>query len=85
MALVVTSALCGLDSRFESSAPAACSNVVGIDTLSTMYPADTDINSYTTYTDYTGNGRRIITIPMVDAFSADRDDRARIPPVSARA
>ena len=35
--------------------------------------------------DYTGNGRRIITIPVVDTLSADRDDRARIPPVSARA
>ena len=37
-----------------------------------------------TYTDYTGNGRRIITIPVVDTLTADRDDRARIPPVSAR-
>jgi Flp pilus assembly protein TadG len=70
VALVVNSAICGLDSRFESSAPAACSNVVAIDTLSTVYPADPDINSYTSYTDYTGNGRRIITIPVVDALSA---------------
>ena len=44
--------------------------MVGIDTLSTAYPADPDINSYTAYPDYTGNGRRIITIPVVDALSA---------------
>ncbi len=69
MALVVTSAICGLDSRFESSSPAACSNVTSIGTLSTVYPADPDVNSYTTYTDYTGNGRRIITIPVVDTLS----------------
>jgi hypothetical protein len=68
--LVLTSAICGLDSRFEASSPTACSNVVAIDTLSTVYPQDTDVNSYTTYTDYTGNGRRIVTIPVVDALSA---------------
>jgi hypothetical protein len=69
--LVVTGAICGMDARFESSAPSACSNVVGIDTLSTVYSADPDTTSYTTYTDYTGNGRRIITIPVVDALSAN--------------
>jgi Flp pilus assembly protein TadG len=69
VSLVVTGAICGLDSRFESAAPAACSNIVAIDTLSTVYPADTDVNSYSAYTDYTGNGRRIITIPVVDSLS----------------
>ena len=69
VALVVTSAICGLDSRFESAAPAACSNVVAIDTLSSAYPSDPDVNSYSAYTDYTGNGRRIITIPVVDALN----------------
>jgi hypothetical protein len=69
VASVVTSAICGLDSRFESSAPAACANVVAIDTLSSAYPSDPDVNSYSAYTDYTGNGRRIITIPVVDSLS----------------
>jgi Flp pilus assembly protein TadG len=69
VALVVNSSICGLDARFESSAPAACSNVVAIDTLSTVYPPDPDVASYATYPDYTGNGRRIITIPVVDALS----------------
>jgi hypothetical protein len=68
--LTTTSAICGLDARFDSSAPTACSNVTSIDTLSTVYPQDTDINSYTAYTDYAGNGRRLITIPIVDQLSA---------------
>jgi Putative Flp pilus-assembly TadE/G-like len=67
---VVTDALCGLDSRFEVSANPACEAIAGSDVLSTIYPADTDLNSYTVYTDYTGDGRRIITIPIVDAISA---------------
>jgi len=69
-AAVVTDALCGLDSRFEVSTNPACQAIVGFDVLSTIYPPDTDLNTYTTYTDYTGDGRRIITIPIVDAISA---------------
>ena len=67
---VVTDALCGLDARFEVSTNPACEAIVGFDVLSTIYPADTDLNFYTTYTDYTGTGRRIITIPIVDTISA---------------
>ena len=67
---VVTDALCGLDSRFEVSTNPACQAVVGFDVLSTVYPADTDLNFYTTYTDYAGDGRRIMTIPIVDTLSA---------------
>jgi Flp pilus assembly protein TadG len=67
---VVTDALCGLDSRFEVPTNPACQAIVGFDVLSTVYPADTDLNTYTTYTDYTGDGRRIITIPIVDTLSA---------------
>jgi Flp pilus assembly protein TadG len=68
-AAVVTDALCGLDSRFEVSTNGACQSIVGYDVLSTIYPPDTDLNSYTVYTDYTGDGRRIVTIPIVDAIS----------------
>ena len=67
---VVIDALCGLDSRFEVSTNPACQAVVGFDVLSTIFSTDTDLNTYTTYTDYTGSGRRIITIPIVDAISA---------------
>jgi Flp pilus assembly protein TadG len=67
---VVIEALCGLDTRFEVPTNPACQTITGFDVLSTIYPADTDVNSYTTYTAYTGSGRRIITIPIVDSISA---------------
>lgn len=70
VAPTVTDALCGLDTRLESVTQEVCQSVVGIDTLSTIYQPDTDINVYDVYTSYTGNGRRILTIPIVDALSA---------------
>jgi hypothetical protein len=69
VAPVITAALCGLDARFESAQPSSCSNVVNIDTLSTIYPPDNDVNTYTVYTDYAGNGRRIFTVPIVDSIA----------------
>src|SRR5262249_12835109 len=38
-------------------------------TLAASYQPDTDPNNYDEYADYTGNGRRIITIPIVDQLS----------------
>lgn len=70
VAPVVSDLLCGLDARFESATPASCSGIVGIDTLSTAYQPDTDPADHDVYTDYTGVGRRIITIPIVDALSS---------------
>jgi hypothetical protein len=70
VAPVINAAICGLDARFESTAGVgACSTVVDVDTLSSVYSTDTDVNTYTAYTDYAGNGRRIITIPIVDQIS----------------
>ncbi|HML16947.1 MAG TPA: hypothetical protein VK419_07965 [Bryobacteraceae bacterium] len=66
---VVTEALCGLDTRFESTPQSVCDGIPGIDTLATIYPPDTDVNEYDTYTDYAGDGRRILTIPIVDALN----------------
>ncbi len=65
----VIDALCGLDTRFESATPTACANIVAIDSLSTTYQPDTDGSDHDVYSDYTGNGRRIITIPIVDTVS----------------
>ena len=65
----VTSALCGLDSRFESAAPSACSTITDVDTLLSLYTQDTDLNDLDDYTTYAGNGRRIITVPIVDALN----------------
>lgn len=66
----VTDAMCGLDTRFEVPTNGVCTAITGFDTLSTSYAPDIDLNTYTTYTDYTGDGRRIITIPIVDTLSA---------------
>lgn len=66
---VITDALCGLDARFESTPQAVCSGIPSIDLLASAYQPDTDTNSYDTYTDYAGDGRRIITIPITDVIS----------------
>ena len=69
VAPVVTEALCGLDTRFETDIQAACQGITGVDVLSTIYQPDTDRNDYDSYADYSGDGRRIITIPIVDTVS----------------
>jgi Flp pilus assembly protein TadG len=66
---VITDALCGSDARFESTPQAVCSGIPSVDLLASAYQPDTDTNSYDTYTDYTGDGRRIITIPITDVVS----------------
>ena len=66
---VVTDTLCGLDTRFETTTQTACANIVGIDTLGAIYPPDTDVTADDIYTDYTGNGRRILTIEVVDSIA----------------
>ena len=70
----VSEAICGLYSRFDNSAPpAVCSTfVTDFAGLSALYPPDTDIvtgeaDLYTST--YTGNRRRIITIPIVDVLA----------------
>jgi Flp pilus assembly protein TadG len=70
VAPIVTAALCGLDTRFESTTPGACGGIPSIDTLESNYSPDPDTNNYDSYTDYTGNGRRIVTIPIVDTLNA---------------
>jgi len=64
----VTKALCGLYSRLDNtSPPAACSAVTDFVDLSAAYAPDTDITTGSTsvYASYTGNGRRIVTVPVV--------------------
>lgn len=65
----VTGGLCGLSTRFDANTPDACTSIPDIGTLSTAYQPDTDISDYDTYADYTGNGRRIVTLPIVDQVS----------------
>ena len=67
---IVTAALCGLDTRFETTTPTNCSTVTQIDTLSTIYQPDSDVTFDDIYTDYTGNNRRILTVEVVDSFAS---------------
>jgi Flp pilus assembly protein TadG len=62
--------LCGLYSRFsDPTVLTACTGVTDLTDISTAYQPDTDIVDYDDYTAYGGNGRRIITVPIVDTLS----------------
>lgn len=61
--------LCGLAARFDgSSLPAQCQIVGELDTIVATNIPDTDLTDLDDYAGYTGNGRRIITIPIVEAL-----------------
>ena len=68
----VTEALCGLYSRFDNAnAPGNCSQfVTDFADLSAAYTADTDVTTglLDPYTAYLGNGRRVITVAIVNAL-----------------
>jgi Flp pilus assembly protein TadG len=66
----ISNILCGLASRFSSDVPAACANVAEIDSLAPAYTQDTDLTDLDDYSQYTGNKRRIVTIPVVDALNS---------------
>jgi Flp pilus assembly protein TadG len=69
----VVEALCGLYSRLDNAnPPATCSAVTDFAVLSTAYLPDTDAltNSTAVYSSYQGNGRRIITVPIVSGLAS---------------
>lgn len=68
VAASVRNFVCGISSRFDPTPPAACESIVDVATVSTSYPPDTDRTELDDYTAYTGNGRRIITVAIVDAL-----------------
>lgn len=71
----VVEALCGLQSRLDNTdqnPTAICTNAVtDFADLAAAYPPDTDqaIQVTDAYTLYAGNGRRILTLPIVDALT----------------
>ena len=69
----VIEALCGLQSRLDNTDPSgACTaRVTDFATLAAAYLPDTDqlIAQTDPYTSYLGNGRRILTLPVVDALT----------------
>jgi Flp pilus assembly protein TadG len=66
--IAVTNALCGLDTRFEDPTTlSACSAFADIGPL---FKADTDVATGTdTIAGYAGNGRRLITVAVVDTLA----------------
>ncbi|MCX6629346.1 MAG: pilus assembly protein TadG-related protein [Candidatus Solibacter sp.] len=70
---VALAALCGLYSRFDNlTLPTACTTgVTNYTALSAAYLPDTDIvtGQGDIYSTYFGNGRRVITVPVVDALA----------------
>jgi Flp pilus assembly protein TadG len=71
----VNEALCGMYSRLDNTVqPGICqTNVTDFVDLSAAYLPDTDITTgqANLYSDYTGNGRRIITVPVVSSLAPD--------------
>ena len=61
--------LCGLATRFDgTSLPAQCQIVGELDTIVNTNIPDTDLTDLDDYASYSGNGRRILTIPIVEAL-----------------
>ena len=69
----VVSLNCGLSTRFDSALLTACSGIAEVDTINSLYTPDTDTTDLDDYTQYTGNGRRVITVAIVDALAAAGD------------
>ncbi len=65
---VVSTMVCGLAARFENVPPGACAEIPEVDSMISAYTQDTDLSDIEDYTLYTGNGRRIITVAIVDAL-----------------
>jgi len=70
VAPVVTGLLCGLASRLESDLIGNCTNIAESETLTTIYQPDTDVTDIEDFAAYIGNGRRVITVAIVDSLAA---------------
>jgi Flp pilus assembly protein TadG len=70
----VTAALCGIESRLDTSYPTNCiSDVTDFDALSAGFQPDLDPAYYTDYSGYSGNGRRLITVAVLSAMPPDNN------------
>jgi len=69
----VTNMLCGLAARLSAEIPEACASIPEIDSLASAYSIDTDVTLVEDYSAYTGNLRRVITAPIVEALNTSTD------------
>ena len=66
--------LCGLNNRFDTSlTDPACAAIADSSTLAGGASVDTDLTDVEDYTAYSGRGRRVITVSIVDALSSTAD------------
>jgi hypothetical protein len=74
--------LCGMNTRLDAAVPTSCTewNITDVETMATSYTQDTDLTTRddNDYTQYTGNGRRVITVPIVDALVSNGTDTMTI-------
>ncbi|MBI5083660.1 MAG: hypothetical protein HZB13_03555 [Acidobacteria bacterium] len=62
---------CGLYTRFDSSAVhPSCANIPEVDAALALYRQDTDLADVEEYSAYAGNGRRVITVAIVENIGA---------------
>lgn len=66
---IVSNYLCGLASRFDLTVQASCQTIPESDTIASAFTPDTDVADIEDYVNYTGNGRRVITVGVVEALS----------------
>lgn len=65
----ITAFLCGLATRLENGAYSGCENIAEIETVVQGLQADTDVADVEDYLAYAGNGRRVITVVIVDGVT----------------
>jgi Flp pilus assembly protein TadG len=61
--------LCGIYGRFDDpNVLTTCAGITDLTDIATAYQPDTDVSDYDDYTAYGGTGRRVITVPIVNAL-----------------
>jgi hypothetical protein len=63
---VVTNLACGLATRFEIAPQTGCTNIPEVDAIASANTPDPDVTNLDDYAAYTGNLRRVITVPVVE-------------------
>jgi hypothetical protein len=66
---IVTNLACGIANRFNVTLQTGCTEIPEVETIASAYTADTDVTNLDDYAAYTGNLRRIITVPVVDMLT----------------
>ena len=66
---IVSNYVCGLASRFDTTVQAACATIPESDTIASAFDPDTDVVDIEDYVNYTGAGRRVITVGVVETLS----------------